>query len=68
MQMCAPPPNATCGLCSRLTSNRSGSSNTSGSRLAARSEKVRLCFCFTGQPPTSMSREAMRPVMSTGGS
>ena len=39
MQMWAPPPKATCGLCSRLTSNASGSSNTSGSRLAARRKK-----------------------------
>jgi len=68
MQIWAPPPNATCGLCSRLTSNRSGLSNASGSRLAARRLKVRLWVALTGQPETSRSRDATRRVMSTGGS
>ena len=51
-----------------VMSKRCGSSNTAGSRLAPRRETTIDWVAWTGQPPTSISREATRPVMSTGGS
>ena len=65
-QKCGPCPNARCGFGARVMSNRPGSGNAAGSRLAAPMTASTIVPAGTAAPPRSTSRRAIRYIHCNG--